>query len=74
MPRNQGEKKSSLLDYETMKASAVVNRDYLNEVKGKIAALKDVDFERLVAMSGVFDLNHFLAAVKVLVYIAWTKI
>ena len=60
MPRNQGEKrkKSSFLDYETIKASAVANRDYINEIKGKIAALKDVDFERLMAMSGLFDLNE----------------
>ena len=60
MPRKQGEKrkKSSFLDYEAIKASTVANRDYVNEVRGKIAALKDVDFERLMAMSGVFDLNE----------------
>ena len=60
MPRNQGEKrkKSSFLDYETIKASAVANRDYVNEIKGKIVALKDVDFECLMAMSVVFDLNE----------------
>lgn len=60
MPRKQGEKrkKSSFLDYETIKASTVANRDYVNEVREKIASLKDVDFERLMAMTGVFDLNE----------------
>ena len=60
MPRKQGEKrkKSSFLDYETIKTSTVANKDYVNEVREKIAALKDVDFERIMAMSGVFDLNE----------------
>ena len=60
MPRKQGEKrkKSSFLDYETIKAITVTNRNYVNEVREKIASLKGVDFERLMAMTGVFDLNE----------------
>ena len=50
MPRKQGgkRKQSSFLDYETIRASTVANRDYVNEVREKIAALKNVDFEGLM--------------------------
>jgi hypothetical protein len=60
MSGKKGEKRkpAPLLDYLAIKASTTANRGYINEVREKISALNNVDFERLLSMSGICDVSE----------------
>ena len=51
-------KPARLLNYLAIKASTTANRGYINEVREKISALNNVDFERLLSMSGICDVSE----------------
>jgi hypothetical protein len=51
-------KPAPLLDYLAIKASTTANRGYINEVREKISALNNVDFERLLSLSGICDVSE----------------
>lgn len=52
MSNKQGRKRkpTPLLDYEVIKAKAAANNSYLGEVRERIAAVNDVDLQRLLSV------------------------
>ena len=60
MSEKKGKKRKTapLLDYLAIKASTTAKRGYINEVREKISALNNVDFERLLSMSGICNVSE----------------